>query len=167
MELKEVLLKRRSIRSFTDQAVSDADVDYLLHAAMSGPSAMNFRPWEFYVIKDPAKISELNEVGHAKYKSPLIIVVGGNSLRLVPLVSQLWIEDTSAATENILLAATDLGLGAVWCAVFPSKHEEKQVSKILDLPKHIIPLNIIVIGHPSGEIPSPRDQYDEKFVHKI
>jgi nitroreductase len=167
MELKDVLLKRRSVRSFANQAVTDAEIDYLLHAAMSGPSAMNFRPWEFYVIRDPAKIAELNKVGYAKYKSPLMIVVAGNSLRFVPFASQLWIEDTSAATENILLAATDLGLGAVWCGVFPIKHEIKQVSKILELPKHIFPLNIVIIGHSEGEIPGPRDQYNEKFVHKI
>jgi nitroreductase len=167
MELKEVLLKRRSVRSFTDQTVSDEEIDCLLHAAMSGPSAMNFRPWEFYVIKDPVKIAELNKVGFAKYKSPLMIVVAGNSLRFIPFSSQLWVEDTSAAAENILLTATDLGLGAVWCGVYPVKHEIKQVRKILGLPKHIIPLNIMIIGHPSGETPNPRDQYNDKFVHKI
>ncbi len=167
MELKDILLKRRSVRSFTDEAVNDHDIDYLLHAGMSGPSAMNFRPWEFYVIKDPSKIAELNKVGYAKYKSTLMIVVAGNIFRFVPFASAFWVEDASAATENILLAATDLGLGAVWCGVYPVKHEIKQVSKILALPKHIIPLNIVIIGHPAGEIPNPRDQYDEKLIHKI
>lgn len=96
-----------------------------------------------------------------------MIVVAGNSLRFIPFSSQLWVEDTSAAAENILLTATDLGLGAVWCGVYPVKHEIKQVRKILGLPKHIIPLNIMIIGHPSGETPNPRDQYNDKFVHKI
>jgi nitroreductase len=168
MELKQVLLARRSVRSFTAEAVSDSDVDYLLHAAMSGPSAVNLRPWEFYVVKDPAKLAALNKVGYAKYPSPLMIVVAGNAHHFLPLGNEeYWEQDCSAATENILLAATDLSLGAVWCGVYPDKTRVKQVKEVLDLPENITPLNIIIIGHPQGEVPVPRDQYDEKKVHRV
>jgi nitroreductase len=168
MELKQALLARRSVRSFTAEAVSDSDVDYLLHAGMSGPSAVNLRPWEFYVVKDPAKLAALNKVGYAKYPSPLMIVVAGNAHHFLPLGNEeYWEQDCSAATENILLAATDLSLGAVWCGVYPDKTRVKQVKEVLDLPENITPLNIIIIGHPQGEVPAPRDQYDEKKVHRV
>jgi nitroreductase len=168
MELKEALLKRRSVRKFTAEPIKDEDVDYLLHAAMSGPSAVNKRPWEFYVITQPETIAKLNQVGFAKYPSPLMIVVAGNAARFLPLGNETyWVQDTSAATENILLAATDLGLGACWCGIYPDKLRVRQVSKILHLPLTIKPLNIIIIGHPDGPIPEARDQYEEKRVHKI
>jgi nitroreductase len=168
MELKQALLARRSVRSFTKDPVSDSDIDYLLHAAMSGPSAVNMRPWEFYVVKDSAKLAALNQVGYAKYSSPLMIVVAGNAHYYLPLGNEeYWEQDCSAATENILLAATDLGLGAVWCGVYPDQTRVKQVKEILSLPLPITPLNIIIIGHPQGAIPSPRDQYDEKKVHRV
>jgi nitroreductase len=81
-------------------------------------------------------------------------------------MSAYWIQDCSAATENILLRATDLGLGAVWCGIHPQKRAEKRVQQILDLKDRWIPLNIIWIGHPA-ENPEARDQYDEKRIHFI
>lgn len=168
MELKQAFLARRSIRSFTNDPVGDSDIDYLLRAAMSGPSAVNMRPWEFYVVKDPAKIAALNKVGYAKYPSPLMIVLAGNSRHFLPLGNEeYWVQDCSAATENLLLAATDLSLGAVWCGVYPVPLRVNQVKTILDLPEHIIPFSIVILGHPQGEIPAPRDQYDEKKVHHV
>jgi Nitroreductase len=167
MELEEVLLKRRSVRKFTSEPVSPEMIDRLLHAAMSGPSAVNMRPWEFYIVQDPAKISDLNKVGYAKYKSPLMIVVAGNSSRFLPgPATDYWIEDVSAASENILLEATNLGLGAVWCGVYPGKLRQKQVRNILAMPLTYIPFAIIILGHPDGEIPEPRDQYDTKRIHQ-
>ena len=85
------------------------------------------------------------------------------------LASQLapfWIQDCSAATENILLQATELGLGAVWCGIYPQKRAEKRVSDLLGLKPNQIPLNILFIGHPA-ENPEPRDQYNEKYVHRL
>ena len=81
-------------------------------------------------------------------------------------LSSFWIQDCSAATENILLRVTDLNLGAVWCGIHPQKRAEEKVSKILDLPKNNIPLNIIFIGHPNEEAEA-RDQYKEKYIHYI
>jgi nitroreductase len=168
MELEEALQKRRSVRSFTNEPVSDEAVEKILHAAMSGPSAVNMRPWEFYIVKDPSKRADLNRVGYAKYPSPLMIVLAGNSHHFLPLeAAPYWTEDVSAAAENILLECTNLGLGAVWCGVYPIKSEQKQVSQTLDLPSYIEPFGIIIIGHPDGPIPEPRDQYDEKKIHRI
>lgn len=167
MELDDVLLKRRSVRKFSSEPVSSEMIDKLLHAAMSGPSAVNLRPWEFYIVTDPAAIAKLNKVGYANYFSPLMIVVAGNSKHFLPApASDYWIEDVSAATENILLEATNLGLGACWCGVYPGKLREKQVTDILKMPPDHIPFCIIIIGHPDGAIPEPRDQYDTKKVHR-
>lgn len=168
MELKEALLKRRSIRKFTEQSVSEEMIDELLHAAMSGPSACNKKPWEFYVITNKDKLEELKKASKfTKITSPLAIVVCGNLSKALPLhFADYWIQDCSAATENILLRVTDLGLGAVWCGIYPQKKAEDRVKEILGIPKKEIPLNVIFIGHPA-ENPAARDQFDEKNIHYI
>ena len=168
MELNEVLLKRRSVRKFTDEPVSEEDVLKLLHAGMSGPSACNRTPWEFFVVTNPEILEKLRKAArYSKIKAPLAIVVCGNLSKALPLqLSPFWIQDCSAATENILLKATDLGLGAVWCGVHPMKRAEKNVSEALSLSEKLVPLNIIHIGHPA-EFPEPRDQFNEKKVHYI
>lgn len=168
MEVKEALLKRRSVRKFTDEPVSKEHIDELLHAAMSGPSACNKKPWEFYVITNETVLEELKLASKfSRFKSKLAIVVCGNLSRALPLhMADYWIQDCSAATENILLRATDLGLGAVWCGVHPQKRAEEKVRKCLGIDEKHIPLNIIHIGHPAEE-PEARDQYDEKRVHYI
>ena len=168
MEVYEALLKRRSVRKFTEEAVSEEDISKLLHAAMSGPSACNKTPWEFYVVTNPEVLEKLRKAArYSKITSPLAIVVCGNLSKALPLqLSPFWIQDCSAATENILLRATDLGLGAVWCGVHPMKTAEKNVREALSLSEKIVPLNIIHIGHPAEE-PEARDQFSEKKIHYI
>lgn len=168
MELREALLKRRSIRKYTDEEITSEEIDYLLHAAMSGPSACNKMPWEFFVVKNTDTLEQLKKGSRfSNIEAPLAIVVCGNLGRALP--SQLapyWIQDCSAATENILLAAVDLGLGTVWCGIHPQKRAEMRVSNILGLGEKQIPLNIIFIGHPAEEA-EPRDQFNAKYVHYI
>ena len=168
MELREVLLKRRSVRKFTDEPVSEEMIEELLHAAMSGPSACNMKPWEFYVVTNPEKVEELKKASKfTKISSMIAMVVCGNLKKVLPLkMADYWIQDCSAATENILLRVTDLGLGAVWCGIHPQEKAEERVREMLDIPKSQIPLNVIFIGHPAEE-PEARDQYDEKKVHYI
>jgi len=168
MELKEVLLTRRSIRKFKADEVSDDLIEELLHAAMCAPSACNKQPWEFYVITNKDKIKELKGASmFTKYDSPLAIVVCGNLSKALPVqLAPYWIQDCSAATQNILLCVTDLGLGAVWCGVHPQKRVEDRVRKFLDLDEKIIPLNIIFIGYKDQEVP-PKEKYNEKKIHYI
>ena len=168
MELKEVLLKRRSVRKFTEEPVSEEMIEELMHAAMSGPSACNKKPWEFYVVTNPDKLEELKGATmFTKFNAKLVIVVCGNLLRALPLqAANYWIKDCSAATENILLRATDLGLGAVWCGIHPQKKSEERVRKMLGISKTQVPLNVIFMGHPAEE-PEARDQYEEERVHYI
>ena len=168
MEVKEALLKRRSVRKFTEEPVSEELIDELLHAAMSGPSACNKRPWEFYVVTNPDILEELRSASRfSGIKAPLAIVVCGNLKRALPMqMAEFWIQDCSAATENILLRATDLGLGAVWCGMYPQKRPEKRVRELLGIDEKRIALNIIYIGHPEQE-PEPRDWYEEELVHFV
>ena len=168
MELKEVLKARRSIRKYKDEPVSKEDIDYLLHAAMSGPSACNRTPWEFYVIINKETLEKLRKASRfSNINAPLAIVVCGNLSRALPSqLSPYWIQDCSAATENILLAATDLKLGSLWCGIHPQKRAEQRVSEILSLTEKQVPLNIIYIGHPDETL-EPRDQYKEANVHYL
>ena len=168
MELKEALLKRRSVRKFTEEPISDEMIEELLHAAMSGPSACNKKPWEFYVVTNPDKLEELKGASKfTKFNSKLAIIVCGNLSRALPLhMANYWIQDCSAATENILLRVTDLGLGAVWCGIHPQKNAVERVRKMIDIPKTQVPLNVIFIGHPAEE-PESRDQYEGARVHYI
>ncbi len=168
MELKEALLKRRSVRKFTDEPVPEEMIEELLHAAMSGPSACNRKPWDFYVITNEEILEKLKDASnYTKFAAKLAIVVCGNLSRALPLqLAPYWIQDCSAATENMLLRITDLGLGAVWCGIHPQKRAEKRVADLLGLGAKQIPLNIVFIGRP-GEEPEARDQYEEKCVHYV
>lgn len=168
MELLEALQRRRSVRRFTEEAVSKKDIDILMHAAMSGPSACNARPWDFYVVESKTVLQNLHKATkYSDISAPLAIVVCGNLSHALPApLNDFWVQDCSAATENILLAATDIGLGAVWCGIYPNRDAMENVKKTLGLPEESIPLNIIHVGHPD-QFPEPRDQYDEKRVHLI
>ena len=168
MELLEALQRRRSVRRFTEEAVSKKDIDILMHAAMSGPSACNAKPWDFYVVESKTVLQNLHKATkYTNMNAPLAIVVCGNLSHALPApLTDFWVQDCSAATENILLAATDIGLGAVWCGIYPNRDAMENVKKTLGLPEESIPLNIIHVGHPD-QFPEPRDQYDEKRVHLI
>lgn len=168
MEVKEALLKRRSIRKYKDIPVSDEQVEELLHAAMSGPSACNKTPWEFYVVRNSEKLSAVKKSSlFSRFNSSLLIVVAGNTSRALPTpLSEYWIQDCSAAIENILLRAVDLGLGTVWCGAYPQRRVEDNLGEVLGLPADHIPLGIIHVGYPDEE-PDARDQYDPERVHYI
>ena len=166
MEVSEALQKRRSIRKYTDEPVSHEDLDYLMHCAMSGPSAVNRRPWDLYVVTDPMILAKLRQAGrYTDIHAPCAIVVCGSLSRALPMqLSEYWIQDCSAATENILIGAVSIGLGTVWCGIYPQKNPMKKVAEALNLTNKQIPLNIIFTGHPD-QTPEPRDQYEEKRIH--
>lgn len=162
----DAVFKRRSIRKYTDQKVKDEVVEYLLKAAMAAPSANNEQPWEFVVIDDRdilGKIPAIHPYAKMAAKAPLAIVVCGDLNR--EKSKGHWPHDCSAATQNILIEVTALGLGAVWCAVHPRDEREKQFRELLKLPDHIVPFSLVVIGHPD-EHKEPSDRYDPARVHK-
>lgn len=166
MQVLEAIFNRRSVRKFTEEPVSTADIHILMEAAMAAPSAMNRQPWEFVVITEADQLKALrHKLRLGRYEAPLGIVVCGNMRRTVPGPPRdFWIQDVSAAAENILLTAVELGLGGVWIGVHPIGLFSKGVSEVLDLPKHIEPLGLLWLGHPA-ESPEPRTQYKEEYVH--
>lgn len=166
MNTMDAILARRSIRKYQDKNVEQEKLDILLKAAMAAPSGMNIRPWEFVVITKPENLEAIRSVSPlGKYKAPAAIVVCGNtSFFRHPKAARFWVQDCCAATENILLAAVELGLGTVWVGVHPIKIFTDRISKIIRLPDHVIPLNVIFIGYPEEEKP-PRTQYNPDRVH--
>ncbi|MHB0855956.1 MAG: nitroreductase family protein [Anaerolineae bacterium] len=159
--IMEQILGRRSIRKYTAEPVLDEDLVQLLQAAMAAPSASNRRPWEFVVVTDVEVLNGLRrDLVFGRYRAPAAIVVCGDMRRTYPgFARTFWIQDCSAATQNILLAAHGLGLGTVWIGVHPVGPLMTFVSRTVGLPKHVVPLNVIYVGHPA-EAKEPRTQYD-------
>ena len=156
------IMTRTSIRQYTDEPVSKADIETMLRAGMAAPTAVNRQPWHFVVINSKEKLAELagdNPRGGMLKKAPLAIVVCGNMDKALPGQGRgFWVQDCSAATENILLAANAIGLGAVWTGLYPDENRAGVVAKVLKLPETYIPLCTIVIGHPA-EQPTPKDKW--------
>lgn len=166
-DLLECIMTRTSVRSYTDQTVKRPEIETLLKAGMAAPSAKNLQPWEFVVITKPALLKQIaEECPNASMAagSRLAIAVCGNTNRFIEKAPGYWVQDCSAATENILLAAHAMGLGAVWTGVHPVEERVKAVSRILNLPDTIVPLDVIVIGHPASKT-QPKDKWNPKAVH--
>jgi len=166
MTIIDTIYARRSIRNYQDKPVEQEKLETLLKAAMAAPSAMNFKPWEFVVVTESPTLDEIRSaLMFGKFNSPAAIIVCGNlSFFKNPVASKYWIQDCSAATQNILLAAVGLGLGTVWCGVHPIYNYSKRISEIIQLPDHVEPLNVIYVGYPAEEKPS-RTQFDPIRVH--
>ena len=160
------IMQRRSVRKYTEEPVADDQVTELLKAAMAAPSAMNRKPWEFVVMTDPDRLAALRRrLVLGKFNAPLAIVVCADLKRAAPgPAKDFWVTDCSAATQNILLAATGLGLGSVWIGVYPIRAFMSLVARFLDLPKHVEPLAVVWVGHPAEQKPA-RTQYDKDRVH--
>jgi nitroreductase len=166
MDTLEAIRTRRSIRAYTRQPVSPAAVESLLRAAMSAPSAMDQRPWQFVVVTDRAKLDGLTAIlpgGQMLQQAPLAIVFCGDPTRETKLQGY-WMQDCSAATENLLLAAHAQGLGAVWIGVYPAEGQVRGVRERLGIPAAVVPFSIVALGHPAEKLP-PEDRYDRARVH--
>jgi len=162
----ESIFHRRSIRKYTDQPVEPEKLDLLLQAAMAAPTAMNCKPWEFVVVTDPDKLAQFRKrLIFGNRNAPAAIVVCGNPrLSTNPAARLFWQQDCSAAAENILIAATGLGLATVWVGVHPVGEFVRVVRDIAKLPRRVTPLALIYVGYPAEE-KSARTQYDEQRIH--
>ena len=169
MNTLEAIFTRKSVRSFDSKEIEDEKIETLLKAAMSAPSAMNKQPWEFVVCKsEESRQKVISKMPFGKYKSPLIIIPCIKDSASVLVAKDLSNCDLGAASENILLAAHELGLGAVWCAIYPTKLLMNSIQKVLELPKGIIPFSALYIGYPSKDDKSViKDKYDKKKVRML
>jgi len=158
----DLIKKRRSIREYTPESISDADIKTMLEAAMAAPSANNSQSWEFVVVRREdlrRQLAKMKTWSSMCAAAPVVFAMCGSERR-----SRHWVEDTSAATQNLLLAAAGLGLGAVWIAVYPEPEYEAYVRNLLGIPDELHVLCLVAVGHPAETKP-PRTQYDEGKVH--
>lgn len=163
------IFTRASVRTFTEEPVSEADIEQLMRAAMAAPSAANQQPWEFYYTTDGAVCEQL--AGASRFagpikKAPLGIVVcqRKEGLRAPEYAAQ----DISAAIENLLLEATALGLGAVWMGIAPNEERMESAAKLAGLPENLEAFALIAVGHPAGEVKAAGpSRYEEARVHRI
>ena len=165
MDAMEAILSRRSIRRYTDQPVSEEVVEELLKAGMSAPSAGNQQPWQFIIITSRELLDEiprLHPYASMLPQAKVAILVCGDIQ--AESFKGYWIQDCSAATENILIAAHAKGLGAVWLGIYPREERVKALQKLLKLPEHIVPLSLISIGYPAEKKP-PANRFDSSRVH--
>ena len=158
------IMTRTSIRQYTNEPVTKDDIETMLRAGMAAPTAVNKQPWHFVAVTDKSKLAELAGRRNMIKQAGVAIVVCGNMGKALQGPAQaFWVQDCSAATENILLAANALGLGAVWTGCYPMDDRVAEVSKVLKLPETIVPLCVIAIGHPA-EQPTPKDKWKPENV---
>lgn len=164
MECLDAIMGRRSIRRYRDEAVSEQDVETILKAAMAAPSAGNQQSWRFVVVRDRETLQRLSEA--TPYSSMLdsaplgIVVCGDHRAEQHP---GYWVQDCSAAVQNLLVAVHAIGLGAVWIGVHPVLEREENVRAVCGVPEGITPFCMIAVGHPVEEKP-PGDRYEPEFV---
>ena len=163
----EVINTRVSVRQFTGDKLSDAQIETILRAGMSAPTAVNKQPWTFVVVNDEAVLAQLNEalpssrIGNGA--SHAIVVCGDMEKALEGEAQGYWVEDTSAATENMLLAAHAMGLGGLWVGVYPIMEKVQKVSEIINAPEHIVPMCLVVLGQPN-EQPAVKDKWKTENI---
>lgn len=169
MNARQIILSRRSVRQYTEQAVSDEDIHIMLEAAMAAPSAGNAQPWEFLVIDDKdvlQTVSTLSPYMGMARNAPLAILVCGNLER--EKYPGFWVQDCSAAIQNLMLAARSLELGSVWTGIYPVEERVAGFCMEFKLPEHIVPLGLIVIGHPEKGVAANKEEqrYNAERVHR-
>ncbi|MGA9350578.1 MAG: nitroreductase family protein [Anaerolineae bacterium] len=162
-ERLRIIFSRRSIRKYTDQPVSEADITSLLQAGMAAPSAGNRKPWHLVVVTDKQTlraIADAPSYGKTLADAALAIVVCGD-----PSISDWWLQDCTLATENILIAAAGLGLGAVLLGCHGRAEREQPIRQVLGIPEEIGLASVLSIGYPAEE-KEPRTQYDPARAHR-
>ncbi|MCC7519697.1 MAG: nitroreductase family protein [Verrucomicrobiae bacterium] len=166
MDALEAIFTRRSLRAWEERPIPEALLREVLAAAMSAPSAGDARPWHFVLVEDRARLEGFIRkfVSNGEFGRPAAaaVVCGDPTLEKFP---GFWPQDCSAATENLLLAAHALGLGAVWVAVHPIAEREQALRDALGIPGHVIPLAFVSMGWPAESKPR-EDRYQESRVHR-
>jgi nitroreductase len=162
-----IIKERKSVRNFTGQMVTKVDIDKILRAAMAAPAAIHMLPWKFIVVTNKDILNALAKglpFAQMLVKAGTAIVVCAVPADAALGKEEFAVIDCACASENILLAAEALGLGAVWTAVYPDKAMINFVQSLLNIPKNTIPINVIPIGYPTG-IEKPQDKYDPKNIY--
>ncbi len=164
-ETLNIIFTRRSIRAYTDKQIDDATIETLLKAGMYAPSAKNNQPWHFIVVRSKDTMNKIMKVHPysrmLRTANVVIVVCAGQTSEIQKM---FFPQDLGACTENILLAATSLGIGSVWLGVYPSSDRVKELADICDIPNDVVPFGLISLGYPAEERPDP-NRYDASRVH--
>ena len=166
METLEAIFTRRSVRDFKSDPIPEEDVQDLLKAGMQAPSAKNEQPWHFIVIDDRQlldAVPEFHPYSEMLKDAPLAILVCSD--RKLESKRASWLQDCSAATQNMLLAAHAKGLGAVWLGIFPDSERVFGMQSLLTMPKDIRPVALVAVGYPAST-PEPVDRFKPERVHR-
>jgi nitroreductase len=165
-EIIQTIYQRRSIRKYQDKPVEREKLVELIKLAMAAPSASNSQPLEFIVITDREILANIREfMRMAKFKVPAAILVLGNPLKATNAAGKhFWIQDGSAAIENILIGAVAMELGACWIGIHPLPPFERSIRRLFSLPDHVFPLSLVMVGYPD-EFPEARTQFDERALY--
>ncbi|NVN93048.1 MAG: nitroreductase family protein [Desulfuromonadales bacterium] len=162
-----VIHSRKSVRSFTGAPISRENLEKIVRAGMAAPTAVNKQPWSFVVVTEKKTINTLAAglpTARGIEKAGAVIIVCAEPEKAHMQSKDLAVVDASLASENILLATEALGLGGHWTASFPYEDKMKHVRAVLGIPANIIPLNVILVGVPTGE-DKPKDKYQKDKIH--
>jgi nitroreductase len=165
MDAIHAILTRRSIRKYSEGKIPEEIITELLNAGMHAPTARNYQPWHFIVVDNRQTIDQLADAHpHAKMlkEASLAILVCGD--KTIQNEEGYIMQDCSAATQNIMLAAHALGLGSVWLGMYPREDRIREVSRVLNIPDHILPAALISIGYPAETKDTPK-RYKEERIH--
>lgn len=163
----DIINRRRSVRKYRDQAIEPQKIDQMLRAAMQAPSAKNQQPWHFLVIQDRANLIKCSELHHfskmvAEAGAAIILLFDRRNLTL-PGMAPI---DMAAATENVLLEATYLGLGAVWIGIYSREDRGEMLRNLFSIPDYLEPFSMVSIGYPLDENANYfKDRYDASRIH--
>ncbi len=165
----EMIYTRRSIRSYADRDIEEEKIVKILKAAMQAPSAGNEQPWHFIVVRDRETLKRMSEAftfGQMLPNASAAIVVCADP-KLSKYPYEMWVQDCSAATQNILIAARMLGIGSVWLGVYPRKERIAELRKILEIPDDIVVFSVISLGYPKSEkeFYEAQDRFREDRIH--
>jgi len=166
MDALQAILTRRSIRRYEPTPVTEDQLKDLLEAAMAAPSAGNQQPWHFIVVTERRTLDAIAAVHpHAQMlkEAPAAVVVCGDTTSLRHV--DFWVQDCAAAVQNILLAATALGLGSCWVGVHPRAERETALRGVFNFPESIVPVAVVALGH-GAEVKGPALRYQEERVHR-
>ncbi len=165
----QTIMERTSIRAYDGRSVGQDTIESILRAGMAAPTAMNRQPWAFIVVDDREVIRELADSMPMARMLPnaafLIIPCGDRTKMIEGPGAAFWINDVSAASENMLIAIKAYGLGAVWTGGYPSEERVAILRSVLNIPDKFIPLNMIPVGHPA-ESPEPKNKWNPDNVYR-
>jgi nitroreductase len=164
MEVLQAINTRRSIRKYKSDEIKETEIKEILNAAMHAPSAGNQQSWEFIVVTDREKLKEIASVKqYAKMAAgaPLALIICARTTNLAH--PNFYEQDCSAATQNALLAAHGLGIGAVWVGINYDKNEDKSFRELFNIPDDINPVSCIIFGYPD-EVKEPAERFDKNKI---